>query len=249
MQPAAPAAAAAPREPPAPLHPFALFFHWAFKLAAWAWYLFGGFVASGFVTNFVVAIVLLALDFWTVKNVTGRLLVGLRWWNEANDEGSAWRFEALPEGSRVINAREKKLFWAGLVANPVVWGVFTLTALFGFHGGYLVLTTIAIIMGSSNLIGYYRRAAWGGCGGLCGGGGVRAGGQPPRLRPALGARCRPALFGAAPARIPNPTPMSLLLLLLLRARRCSKEAKAQMSAMGSNLMAQAMKNRMSSLFS
>jgi hypothetical protein len=25
---------------------------------------------------------LLAFDFWTVKNVTGRLLVGLRWWNE-----------------------------------------------------------------------------------------------------------------------------------------------------------------------
>ncbi len=32
-----------------------------------------------------------------VKNVTGRLLVGLRWWNEANDSGSAWRFEALQE--------------------------------------------------------------------------------------------------------------------------------------------------------
>jgi len=22
-----------------------------------------------------------ALDFWTVKNVSGRLLVGLRWWS------------------------------------------------------------------------------------------------------------------------------------------------------------------------
>lgn len=33
-----------------------------------------------------------------VKNVTGRLLVGLRWWNEGNSEtGNAWRFEALGE--------------------------------------------------------------------------------------------------------------------------------------------------------
>ena len=34
---------------------------------------------------------------WQVKNVTGRKLVGLRWWNEANDSGSAWRFESAPE--------------------------------------------------------------------------------------------------------------------------------------------------------
>lgn len=34
------------------------------------------------------------------KNVSGRLLAGLRWWNEANDSGTAWRFETLPEVSR-----------------------------------------------------------------------------------------------------------------------------------------------------
>lgn len=35
-----------------------------------------------------------------VKNVTGRLLVGLRWWNEGNSEtGEAWRFESLAEVS------------------------------------------------------------------------------------------------------------------------------------------------------
>ena len=32
-----------------------------------------------------------------VKNVSGRLLVGLRWWNEVTDEGSNWRFESLAE--------------------------------------------------------------------------------------------------------------------------------------------------------
>lgn len=33
------------------------------------------------------------------KNVAGRLLVGLRWWNEVTDEGSNWRFETLEEVS------------------------------------------------------------------------------------------------------------------------------------------------------
>eukprot|EP01050_Picozoa_sp_SAG11_P010429 SAG11_NODE_1041_length_6056_cov_5.902468_6_plen_102_part_00 len=36
----------------------------------------------GAVRCIVLCILLLAMDFWTVKNVSGRLLVGLRWWNE-----------------------------------------------------------------------------------------------------------------------------------------------------------------------
>ena len=44
---------------------------------------------------FITVILLLAFDFWTVKNVTGRLLVGLRWWNRVKEDGSSeWVFEA-----------------------------------------------------------------------------------------------------------------------------------------------------------
>jgi hypothetical protein len=49
-----------------------------------------------FVGVFIVEILLLSFDFWTVKNVTGRLLVGLRWWNEIKEDGSSeWIFESL----------------------------------------------------------------------------------------------------------------------------------------------------------
>ncbi len=34
------------------------------------------------VNIFIVVVLLFAFDFWTVKNVTGRLLVGLKWWSE-----------------------------------------------------------------------------------------------------------------------------------------------------------------------
>ncbi len=48
-----------------------------------------------FVHIFLVIVLLLALDFWTVKNVTGRLLVGLRWWNKVDNDGtSTWMFES-----------------------------------------------------------------------------------------------------------------------------------------------------------
>jgi hypothetical protein len=44
---------------------------------------------------FVVIVLLLAFDFWTVKNVSGRLLCGLRWWNETGPDGeSVWVFES-----------------------------------------------------------------------------------------------------------------------------------------------------------
>lgn len=40
-------------------------------------------------------VLLLSMDFWTVKNITGRLMVGLRWWNYVDDDGkSHWIFES-----------------------------------------------------------------------------------------------------------------------------------------------------------
>ena len=47
-----------------------------------------GRFASSFVFSFVIVVLLLAFDFWTVKNVSGRLLVGLRWWNEVAEDGT-----------------------------------------------------------------------------------------------------------------------------------------------------------------
>lgn len=46
----------------------------------------------------MITVLLAALDFWVVKNVSGRILVGLRWWNEIDDNGeSVWRFECLDQ--------------------------------------------------------------------------------------------------------------------------------------------------------
>lgn len=46
-------------------------------------------------SQIVVVVVLLSLDFWNTRNVAGRTLVGLRYWNEVDEEGeSAWVFES-----------------------------------------------------------------------------------------------------------------------------------------------------------
>jgi hypothetical protein len=55
----------------------------------------GSIFTDNFTLVFVITILLLAFDFWTVKNISGRLLVGLRWWNEIQPDGSnKWVFES-----------------------------------------------------------------------------------------------------------------------------------------------------------
>uniref|UniRef100_A0A672KNY3 Golgi apparatus membrane protein TVP23 homolog n=1 Tax=Sinocyclocheilus grahami TaxID=75366 RepID=A0A672KNY3_SINGR len=76
-------------------HPLACFFHLFFRTSAILIYLFCEFLSRSFIANMVTIILLLSCDFWTVKNVTGRLLVGLRWWNQVDEDGhSHWMFES-----------------------------------------------------------------------------------------------------------------------------------------------------------
>ncbi|KAL4685951.1 hypothetical protein H8959_001548 [Pygathrix nigripes] len=109
-------------------HPLATFFHLFFRVSAIVTYVCCDWFGKSFVGCFVTVLLLLSLDFWSVKyksdmnqgtfiyqhseyasllvtcsescvccpqNVTGRLLVGLRWWNQIDEDGkSHWIFEA-----------------------------------------------------------------------------------------------------------------------------------------------------------
>ena len=76
-----------------------------------AFYILSALFVDNFVIIFVITVLLAALDFWVVKNVSGRILVGLRWWNEINDLGeSVWKFESLDqEVSTNINLWTRKI--------------------------------------------------------------------------------------------------------------------------------------------
>lgn len=75
-------------------HPVAILFHFLFRTAAIVMFIFSSLFFSSFITVFVCMIILLSMDFWTVKNITGRLMVGLRWWNHVDEDGkSNWVYE------------------------------------------------------------------------------------------------------------------------------------------------------------
>lgn len=58
-------------------HPRTAFFHYFFKGLALFFYIMGGWkiVSSNTVVTYILCILFLAFDFWTVKNVSGRLMV------------------------------------------------------------------------------------------------------------------------------------------------------------------------------
>lgn len=63
---------------------------------------------------FIVTLLLLAADFYYLKNIAGRRLVGLRWWNEVDTTSgdSHWVFESQDRsgdsGGPVQNATDKR---------------------------------------------------------------------------------------------------------------------------------------------
>lgn len=66
-----------------------------FRSLAIAVYVLMGLFTSNYVLSTVIVVVLLSMDFWNTRNVCGRTLVGLRYWNQVDEDGeSAWVFES-----------------------------------------------------------------------------------------------------------------------------------------------------------
>jgi len=135
-------------------HPVALFFHLFFRTAAIVLYIIP-FVHGNYVISFVVITMFLAFDFWTVKNISGRLLVGLRWWNEINEDGTnSWLFES--KDNRVVNKTDSRIFWGALYISPIVWILFALMSLLSLSFKWLLVDIVALSLNVANLIGYYK---------------------------------------------------------------------------------------------
>lgn len=136
-------------------HPIAAFFHIVFKAVAIIVFLLSvlGIVTS-FIAMFITVTLMLAADFWVVKNVSGRLMVGLRWWNEIKEDGTNhWVFECSLDAERV-HAFDASYFWITTYGNVVVWGVFTFFSITSFSK--LPLCILALALGLANAFGYTK---------------------------------------------------------------------------------------------
>lgn len=136
-------------------HPVALFFHVIFKGLSIFFFLFGTLFTNSFIITFITCVLLCAFDFWTVKNVTGRLLVGLRWWNEILEDGSTkWIFESKPQ-HRLVSTADSRFFWTALSVTPAIWLVLGIVFT-GLQIKWLLIVIVALVLSTANLIGYWK---------------------------------------------------------------------------------------------
>ena len=136
-------------------NPFIVFFTIFFKGLGIAIFLILGIfgVSESFI--FILVVILNSLDFWFVKNISGRILVGLRWWNEVKEDGSeVWRYESSNEKKE--QSIDTFIFWASLYISTGFWGIFLILEIIGLKIMWCLLCLIGLILSSSNLLGYLK---------------------------------------------------------------------------------------------
>uniref|UniRef100_A0A8C6T5Q3 Golgi apparatus membrane protein TVP23 homolog n=1 Tax=Neogobius melanostomus TaxID=47308 RepID=A0A8C6T5Q3_9GOBI len=139
-------------------HPVVSFFHLFFRTSAIFVYLVCEIFSSRFIVCMVTIILLLSCDFWTVKNVSGRLLVGLRWWNHIDEHGNShWIFESRKTQSQSTTSEaESRIFWLGLIVCPIFWILFFFTTIISFQIKWLTVVVMGLVLQWANVYGYIR---------------------------------------------------------------------------------------------
>ena len=136
-------------------NPGIVFFTIFFKGLAIFLFLFLGIFGISDSSIFIIVVLLNSLDFWFVKNIAGRVLVGLRWWNEVKEDGTEiWVFES--ENEKKARSIDTSIFWMSIYAAPLFWGIFILLEIIGLRFMWFLLCAISFILSFSNAFGYYK---------------------------------------------------------------------------------------------
>ncbi|CEN59789.1 Putative Golgi apparatus membrane protein tvp23 [Aspergillus calidoustus] len=140
-------------------HPVTLLVFLGIRIGALLMYLFGVLFISNFILVFILTLLLLSADFYYLKNIAGRRLVGLRWWNEVNVStgDSHWVFESADPNTRTITATDKRFFWLSLYVTPALWiglGVLAIVRLNSVI--WLSLIAIALVLTITNTTAFSR---------------------------------------------------------------------------------------------
>merc|ERR1711915_854928 len=91
-----------------PSNRMVLLMHTIFKLTALITYLCASILTSSFIACFITVMIMLSADFWIVKNISGRLLAGLRWWSVVDESGQlVWHYESWTSEQRQLASKEK----------------------------------------------------------------------------------------------------------------------------------------------
>lgn len=136
-------------------HPMISLLHIVLKIVVVVVYVvFPLFSSSFFIKEIVV--ILAGIDFWIVKNITGRLLVGLRWWVDFEENGDErWKFECKVNENN-INPADEKIFWWTLALFSLIWFLFVIANVISLGITNVMICSFCLAMTGFNLYSYYR---------------------------------------------------------------------------------------------
>jgi hypothetical protein len=139
-------------------HPITLLTFLGFRISSVLVYFLGLWVIKSMIMIFIITILLLAADFYYLKNIAGRRLVGLRWWNEIDpSSGEAkWVFESSEPGTKIVNPTDSRFFWLALYVQPVLWVVMAILAFVRLQFLWLPLVVIALVLTIMNTLAFSR---------------------------------------------------------------------------------------------
>lgn len=146
---------------------FYLFLHLIFEILAIYCYIWlDHIIDCTDAVVFSVCLIFLCLDFWITKNVTGRFLVGLRWWNttsndlneclgidEVKDENFmsaeiVCEFKAFE--SKYEGTYDSVIFWWGIYAGIIYWSIIMIIKIFTLNFLWTILSITGALLYAYN---------------------------------------------------------------------------------------------------
>ena len=136
-------------------HPFICLFTFIFKIAAFVIYIIISFFTNQKGLVYLSVILLGSVDFWITKNVSGRFLVGLRWWNEVKKDGKeVWVYESKNEKTEAT--ADKSVFWTSLYVNGGGWAILFLFKLITLSITNAIIAFTMLMFAGINLYGFFK---------------------------------------------------------------------------------------------
>ena len=134
-------------------HPLICFFTVLFKILCIISFLILNWFTKKSSVIYLTTVLFGSADFWVTKNLSGRLLVGLRWWNEVKENGEeVWIFESKNEKKE--STSDKSVFWICLYFTPIIWFILIIFNI--FQPARFIIGLICLIFSGTNLYGYFK---------------------------------------------------------------------------------------------
>lgn len=106
--------------------------------------------------TFIGTVLLVSFDFWVTKNLTGRKLVGLRWWSQlTDDDEEEWVFESR-NPKREPHSFNESIFWFSQFIFCLFWVVILLINFITLSLFWIGLGFFASLLGMINLYCYFK---------------------------------------------------------------------------------------------